>query len=278
MVDLSELRSGFCDRLRLATWGIALALHRGETRLVLKDERSRYCPYLFSDICAVEGLEIVPWQESFGPCWRSGIGVNTFPGNPRHAAQLMPPDVGLSARAFQRLWLQAYARLQPRDAIHLAVQSLALGMDCLGLHLRYTDKIRQVARGWMEVQVGQIPLLQATTLRLIQRTGYRQVFVACDEARQKQLWCDLLRDAGYTVIEHSASYDESLLRQTGAHDFGVDLFALAACGQVLGTSRSGVVHTVDWMNGRSRSWFAVDALFWPMLLRRLGQLFSGAVR
>ncbi len=274
VVDLTGFASGFCDRLRQITFCIAVATLRNDRLLSIRETPDPCCPFRFVDLCTVEGCEIRPWEPSAGPGeWQMDGGV--FPGLPsvrRHK----PPDVSLPDELFLQHWLESYQRLRPHPRLHTILEHLSVGPDCLGLHLRFTDKVREEAEARTVITPGQQQAVEAVAYRLLmdqrRRTGLRKVFLVADNAASKDAWARTLREAGCMVVMHAAAFDASRLRQTSGDDFAVDLFALARCRAIIGTTRSGVVRSATWMSGRRTCVFAADHLvFGPLLLRRLSR-------
>lgn len=262
VVDLTGFVSGFCDRLRQITFCLAVATVRHDRLLVIRETPDQFCPFRFVDLCTVEGCEVRPWEPSAGAGeWRMDGGV--FPGLPS-VRRYKPTDTYLSDEAFLELWLNSYQRLRPSLRVQAILDRLVVGPDCLGLHLRFTDKVRETAGAQTVIAPEQRPAVEAMAYRLLRdqrrRTGLRKVFLAADNAASKEAWARKLREAGCTVVMHAAAFDPSRLRQTSGDDFAVDLFALARCRTIIGTTRSGVVRAATWISGRQTCVCAADRL------------------
>jgi hypothetical protein len=55
IADLSIIRNGFCDRLKLLTFYIAAATLKKDPVLYIKEEKSHAGPFLFLEFCEIEG-------------------------------------------------------------------------------------------------------------------------------------------------------------------------------------------------------------------------------
>lgn len=278
IVDVTAYTTGFCDRLRLVTFCMAVALCRKDTVLYLKESTNEYCPYRFMDLCEIEGFELRPWNES---CPEAELSMRKplYP-NLSHVQSRKPRDIELSDESFLNLWRECYQRLRPRQFIHPKIDSLGLGPDYLGLHIRFTDKIQKI--GSLEADLSVIfkqavPAVEKTALRLLEarskRYGLRKVFIASDDEPAKTAWIKKLQSKGWRIVSHRAAYEGDKLRQTSGEDFIVDLFSLARCRVIVGTTRSGVVRSAAWIGG-AKCVYAVDSVPSVVVTKKIMSLYK----
>ncbi len=251
VIDLTEVTSGFCDRLRVVTLGIALAQWRKTHLLHIIERPTQTCPYAFDEVCRVEGFEVTLGKIDKAPDI-STTAHDLFPSDLNDVRRQKPPEVTLSDVEFRELWLDSYRLLRPAPSLIPSLDALALEPDCVGLHLRYTDRIAWLGSAYWLGQwpPWQMPWVERNALRLVQQFRPRQIYLASDEPLPKARWTQRLQSLGYQVVSHPASFSSQSLRQTNAHDFGVDLFALARCQAAVGLHRSGLINVADWSNGK----------------------------
>lgn len=250
-IDLTPVRSGFCDRLRVVTLGIALARWRKTQLLHIHEIPTETCPYAFDEVCRIEGFEVTLGKLENAPDI-STTGHHMFPSDMNHVRLHKPAEVALSDLEFRELWLDSYRLLRPAASLLPSLDALGLEPDCVGLHLRYTDRIAWLGSDyWLgRWPPWQMPLVERKALRLVQQFRPRQVYLASDEPLPKARWTRRLQQQGYQVVSHAAHFSSRTLRQTNAHDFGVDLFALARCQEAVGLHRSGLINVAHWSNGK----------------------------
>jgi len=275
IIDLTSFQTGFCDRLRQVTFCAAVAGLKGHRELYIKEEITPACPFRFIDLCTLEGFNLHTWTEK---CAETSLRFDhsLFPPNLSQSRRYKPADISLSAREFRDRWFASYALLRPLPHLAETLENLKVGPRCLGFHLRFTDKIRQVPRPFHEITPQQLPRLQSLAFHLLKdrldRLGLDTVYLACDDGRVKEEWIERITGAGYQVISQNSHYNLGALRQTSGEDFVVDLFALARCQRRLGTLCSGVVWTADWMNGIYTTEFVSRKMLGPALVNLLRKI------
>jgi hypothetical protein len=139
-----------------------------------------------------------------------------------------------------------------------------------------TDKVCNDLTPALTVFPEQVHKLESAALNVLQkrlkRLNLRAVYLAADNEESKQQWQKRLSDLGYRVISHSAKFDSSQFRQTNGEDFAIDLFSLARCKTIVGTTYSGVVRSAAWMNGHRDFTFAAQQMLsvriWTHLIVR----------
>lgn len=264
VVDLTPVLSGFCDRLRVVTLGLALAQWRNTRNLHIIERPTETCPYDFDEICRIEGFEV-----TFGKTGRSP-DISTpahhlFPSSLEDVRVHKPLEVTLSDIEFRELWLNSYRLLRPAPSLLPDLDGLNLQDDCVGLHLRYTDRISWWGSSYWLGQwpPWQMPWVEGKALKLVQQFNPGQVYLASDELEPKLRWTRKLHSLGFQVVSQAATFSNQSLRQTSAHDFGVDLFALARCQAAVGLHRSGLIHVATWSNGKREPFLiASEGMTW----------------
>ncbi len=141
-------------------------------------------------------------------------------------------------------------KIEPSPMVKTTLSSLLSGVNlkkCLGVHVRETDHIKNRLRS------GILHLPVSRKLEIIRyqiSKNYDSVFLACDDINLKNILIDEL-GTFTNVIYHDQTalglnyMNEDLqlrnpknYRQTSLFDTVVDLFALAHCGEIVGTQGS----------------------------------------
>jgi hypothetical protein len=276
IVDLTNLETGFCDRLRQVAFCVAVAGLRGDRVLHVRERLTPQGPFSFTDVCEVDGFDVRSWSADAGSA-EFAMGADAHPdlGSVR---RYRPRSLDVDDARLLHLWLEAYRRIRPTAALQAKVDALEVGATSIGVHLRWTDKVNEAnhRRSW-QIYPGERASIERALSMLIRRRARGrtapEVFLAADDRDAKEDWAQRLRGEGFRVVVHEATFHPGALRQTSGEDFIVDLFALARCGEILGSTPSNVVRTADWICGRSRSVFAADRS-----LRFRLRLFGNALR
>jgi hypothetical protein len=252
IVDLTLMQSGFCNRLQQVTFCAAVAKLRGESTLWIREIPDIFCPYHFLDLCLLQGLELEPWYPGVGS---AEIFLLSRDSPSLHAAALRKPgNLTVSDQALFDLWTDSYRALRPRPEISERVDYSGAGSDCIGLHVRMTDKVNETPSVW-EIHPDAVPTVEKRARRIVhaqlRKYSLRKVFLTADEAVAKERWKGLLEEDGVTVLSHPTEFDTSKLRQTGGDDFAVDLFGLARCAALVGTTSSSVTRTAARIGAKS---------------------------
>ncbi|HEX7705632.1 MAG TPA: hypothetical protein VF701_04145 [Thermoanaerobaculia bacterium] len=280
IVDLTNQETGFCDRLRQVAFCIAVADLRGDRVLHVKERLTPQGPFSFLGVCEVDGFEVRPWSADAG----SADVAMRVDGHPDLGSvrRYRPRGLGVDDARLLHLWLDAYRRLRPTPALQAKVDDIEVGAASIGVHLRWTDKVDAAIhrKSWKIYPRERASIERALSMLIRWRARGRttpEVFLAADDRDAKEDWARRLRGEGFRVVMHEATFHPGALRQTSGEDFIVDLFALARCGEILGTTPSNVVSTADWISGRRRSVFAAN-LSPRFRLRLLGDALRRTAR
>lgn len=231
----------------------------GDSTLVLKETTNNACPFLVLEHCRVDGFEMLKWNQSQGDA-ELRLNSSILPCL-KNAKLLKPDNFAISDEDFLEAWLNAYQLLRATPFVTATVNQFAIDDSCLGVHLRLTDKVK-AKRSPRGISCAQLPALceitQRQVLHSISEHQFKRIYLAADDGIAKQEWIERFQNLGVEVIAHEAIFDKQQLRQTSGSDFLVDLFALARCSRVIGTTWSGVVLTSVWMRGGRQLTFASD--------------------
>jgi hypothetical protein len=261
--------TGYCDKLKLLTFYVTIAQIRHEKILYIKEEKTLGGPFLFIDICEIDGLKLLQWNKNVTD---SGLIIdNCFEPTSKPSIKFVrlnkPKDLNITEQSFLLLWISAYQKIHPKTHIKQKIDSLNINNDCLGLHIRMTDKIvdkihQAPASGTITSdQINRMnAILEKKISKLFRKNISRNIFLASDDQKWKEAWKIFLQKTGYHVITNNTRFNGSNFRQTSGEDFVIDLFSLAKCNYIIGTVYSGIPISAAYINGSSKYDFVFDRL------------------
>jgi len=269
ITDLSIIRNGFCDRLKLLTFYIAVATVKNDPVLYIKEEKSHAGPFDFLEFCEIEGLRAEPWNEGVKDKSLE-IDYGFEPGikpSLKFVRCNKPKGLKITDKAFLKLWISCYKRIKPIQRIRQKIEKLGVGSDCLGIHIRMTDKfVAKVTDCITPYAIVPSQLKKINEIIEEEARGFMadnaggRVYLASDSGEWNAIWSDKLREIGCTVISNDSHYSKDHFRETNGEDFIMDLFSLARCKSMIGTVDSGVVICASYINGSSEYSFAFSKL------------------
>jgi hypothetical protein len=269
IIDLTgfDAEVGFCDRLRQVSFCATIADLREDGTLFFSEVPSKWFQSRIADILEIQGFEIKTWDESLGAAEYSLNSLNSSPCL-KNVKQLKPPYMEMSDESFLALWLSMYKRFSPRKDIGKKIECIGADRECIGLHIRFTDKLRENPSPW-EIHPSELEQIEKRTTYAIQsalkKSRLKRVYLATDCSKARLAWRNKLESWGVTVLLNPyAVYDENKFRQTSGEDFLIDLFSLARCKQIVGSIDSGVPWTAAKIGG-----LATNEIVWGRYVTRL---------
>jgi hypothetical protein len=267
IVDLVNVpirpRLGLSDLLRKIIFCTAVSGLRNDRILYIRQEPTFGCPYSFIDLCDIKGFVLRPWNESLGSAELT-MAANDLSFDSRGVKLYKPRDLTIGDEEFLELWIQSYQLLCPKSHIKSRIDSLQVDENCIGFHVRRTDKVNKNPDSW-EIHENKKSLLERKSRYAIswvlREHKTRKIFLACDNEQSKLYWTRYLVQKKCTVIANNSFFDSNKFRQTSGEDFIIDLFALARCGVIIQTIPSGVVDTAARINGKNKIVYASQFTF-----------------
>tara|TARA_Y100000590_G_scaffold422652_1_gene527626 strand:+ start:2485 stop:3363 length:879 start_codon:yes stop_codon:yes gene_type:complete len=256
VIDLTEMKSGFCDRLRLITYVVALSNIKNKKKrsLEILENQSKECPYLFSKHCKIKNFKL----KRIKKISKNKISIkmnpyNSFP-NEKNIKSL-EYSKKIDSINFLSKWIAAYKLIEPKDKIKKKIRKLGLPKNYLGIHVRATDKMVSI---WTKIT--EIP--SKTTIlksqlnkfinhldKIIQEQSYcKNIFLACDDQNLKIKLIKNLKHKNYSVYFNKTKFYKKRFRQTNAEDFLVDLFCLSNSKKIISSTGGGVPLTSSYIS------------------------------
>ncbi len=206
--------SGFGDRLRGISLAIFLARFHRTNRIFYHEAPSSHFPYRMVDLIQIEGIELIPHSAPFPPRTlivqhRCGYGSS------------------LKSMGFRHLW-----RLKPKNPAFIdRIESLGIGANHIGLHIRGTDALHKRFPGGEELQDR---LLSAKLEQVRHKYPNQKIFLASDSRQGVRKWQEIATNMGFTVdFNDSAEWNETAHRQSSEADMLVDFFSLSRCSKII---------------------------------------------
>ena len=263
------IRNGFCDRLKLLTFYIAAATFKKDPVLYIKEEKSHAGPFEFLEFCEIEGLRAEPWYEGVND---KALEIDYgFEPSIKPSLKFVrcnkPKDFDITDKGFLKLWINCYKRVRPITRIRQKIDTLGVGSDCLGIHIRMTDKFVPkvidciTPYAIVPSQLRKInKIIEEEAQGSMSGNSGGRAYLASDSGEWNAIWSDKLRKMGCKVISNGSHYSKDHFRETSGEDFITDLFSLSRCGRLIGTVDSGVVICAAYINGSSEYSFAFSKL------------------
>lgn len=253
VVDLLNMDAGLCDRLSRVTFCITVALLRGNNVLYVKEKPTEACPYRFIDLFEVKNFVLRPWTIAAGEMPQHFNNIFMGP-NLQVVKSFKPDDLTISNKEMIRQWLGSYQLLRPKPKIQNKINSLNIRDDCIGFHIRETDKIVTTEARLWEISDKEHEAIKSITfkeiMRIARRGRLKKIFIASDNKESKLFWMNEFRENGLMVIANEAEFDANKFRQTSGEDLSIDLFALSQCRVIVGMARSMVVKAASHIRGK----------------------------
>lgn len=256
-IQFNELgTTGFGDRLRgIALMAFLAGIYRAN-QICYKEERSDAFPWKLANIVSFDGLEFISEQRA------------------RQLPKLLEVNHNCSkGTTIKRFGYKHMKRLRPSSiVIRKKLESLALGPNYIGIHVRTTDSAHPPMEGKASGNGKPSRSILDSIDLARQKYGYSHAYLACDSLVAREAWVSLL--AKHTDLKlswnSSAKYDSSILRQTGADDMLIDFFALSKCAYLIRSVPSEFSRFAGLVGGLKMQYNQLEGLLKNSKSTRLG--------
>ena len=117
VIDLSKMHSGFCDRLRLITFVVALSRLKYKKNFIkIYEKKSKECPYLFKSLCDVKNFNI----KKINKISKKDLNITMNPYNSslnKNNVEKLNPFKELETKALYNEWRKSYKLIEPKTNI-----------------------------------------------------------------------------------------------------------------------------------------------------------------
>ena len=139
IVDLSNIYSGFSDKLRAITFHIALnKLKKNSSNVFyVYEKKTKECPFRFIDYCRIKKIKIIKIKKKR----KSLVNLTSFNTEItlKNAIQ-NNPFKSINNNSLFKEWKNAYKKILPGNKIIKKINEIKLPKNFIGLHLRTTDR------------------------------------------------------------------------------------------------------------------------------------------
>jgi hypothetical protein len=255
-VDLSYLKSGFSDKLRVLTFHIALKnLLKLKTPLIIFEKQNFQCPFKFVDHCKIYRHKFIKIRKKY--FLKSNIIMNSYNSeiSLQNCKKNNPYKI-IDNNKLLNEWRVSYKKLIPNKNLQKKINKIGLPKKLIGIHLRTTDRMIDFKRIIIDLQLKdmffkfQLRHFEKKISKIIQKeTNIKNIYLASDENKVKQSVSKNLRNKGFNVYTNNSKYYNNF-RKTNGEDFLVDLFSLSKSNIIFTTVGGGVPFTAHLLSNK----------------------------
>ncbi len=251
IVDLSNIYSGFSDKLRAITFYIALnKLKKNSSNVFyIYEKKTKECPFRFIDYCRIKKIKIIKLKKKrksliFLNSYNTEITLkNVIKNNPFES---------INNIILYNEWKKSYKKIIPGFKIQKKISNIKLPKNFLGLHLRTTDRTLKF-QNLLSIQFKdaifdfQLEYFKKNISKILeQETKIKNIYVASDSKNIKDYVVNNLKKYNYKIFSNNSKYKKGF-RKTSGEDFLVDFFSLQKGKVVLSTVGAGVTQSIYLM-------------------------------
>ena len=255
-VDLSYLKSGFSDKLRVLTFHIALKnLLKLKTPLIIFEKQNFQCPFKFVDHCKIYRHKFIKIRKKY--FLKSNIIMNSYNSeiSLQNCKKNNPYKI-IDNNKLLNEWRVSYKKLIPNKNLQKKINKIGLPKKLIGIHLRTTDRMIDFKRIIIDLQLKdmffkfQLRHFEKKISKIIQKeTNIKNIYLASDENKIKQSVSKNLSNKGFKVYTNNSKYYNNF-RKTNGEDFLVDLFCLSKSNIIFTTVGGGVPFTAHLLSNK----------------------------
>ena len=253
-IDLSHMKSGFCDRLRQITFCIAYNRLKKKNIKIIKifEIKNKECPYYFTDLMELKGLKVFNLKSKktkdqnikMDP-FNSSISIETCK---KHNTD------NLNNAKLLEEWKSTYKILIPKKKFKKKINKISKKKNLACIHSRITDKHLGFFSFLLEIPNKdvifsyQINDFYKNVFKLIPKK-IRNIYVASDEEfSRKKLIKNL--ETNFKIIGDKPIFKKNKLRQTSGEQFIIDLFVMSKCNIIISSTGGNVPLTATLISDR----------------------------
>lgn len=257
LVDLSHVKSGFSDKLRVITFFIALTkLLKSNFSLYVYEKKNFQCPFRFVDFCEVKNFSLKKIKYISKNINDNKIIMNSYNSeiNINNCKQHNLFN-NISNYKLLEEWKLSYRDIIPNINLNKKIKKINLPKKFVSIHIRSTDRIINFNRIFLDLQLKdmffsfQLKKFEKNLNYLIKKnTDIKSIYIASDEEDFKKKIIKSLKKNGYKVYYNECKYNKNKFRKTSGEDFLVDLFCLSGSEIIFTTVGGGVPYTAQLLS------------------------------
>ena len=251
IVDLSNIYSGFSDKLRAITFYIALnKLKKNSSNVFyIYEKKTKECPFRFIDYCRIKKIKIIKLKKKR----KSLIHLSSY--NTEITLKNVinnNPFESINNIILYNEWKKSYKKILPGFKIQKKINNIKLPKNFLGLHLRTTDRTLKF-QNILSIQFKdaifdfQLEYFKKNISKILkEETKIKNIYVASDSKNIKDFVVNNLKKYNYKIFANNSKYKKGF-RKTSGEDFLIDFFSLQKGKVVLSTVGAGVTQSIFLM-------------------------------
>ncbi len=255
-VDLSNMNSGFCDRLRQVTFCIAYEkLQNKKIKFInIYEKKNSECPFYISDLISIKGC-ILKNIKKKNP---QAIRMDPFNSEISIENCIKYNSKKIDNFKLLKMWKKSYQSIQPKKEVLSKLKSIIKKKKYVAIHIRLTDKLVSLKDYMLElprkdvIYKNQLKEFLENVQSIIPKK-YKYIYISSDEEIYKNKIKKLL-NRKYKFIDRKIKYNRNKLRQTSGNDFMIDLFSMSKSSLIISSTGGNVPYTSNLISGFSQNY------------------------
>ena len=250
-VDLSNMNSGFCDRLRQLTFCIAYEIMQKKKIRVIEiyEKKNKECPFFISDLIKIKNFKIKNVKKKN----KKEIKMDPFNSEISIKNCLKFNSKKLDNTKLLKKWKDTYQLLSLKQKNHFKLNNILKKKKFVAIHIRLTDKLISFKNHFLEIPSKDIIYYKQfqefiINIGLLIPKNYKYIYISSDENFYRRLIRENLKNK-FQFIERNIIYNNRKLRQTSGEDFVIDLFAMAKSSMIISSTGGNVPLTSNLISG-----------------------------
>lgn len=244
-IDLSDLNSGFCDRLRQITFCIAYEkLKKNKVKKIeIFERKNKECPFYFTDLLSIHKYKVINIKKKnkkikslkMSP-YNSNISIET--------CKIFNQSININNEKLLKEWKKTYKLLKPKKKFIPKINKFLKHKNLICIHSRITDKLTSYFDSFFEIPNKDIIYKRqifefCNNLNKLIKKNTKNIYIASDEGFYRNRIINSL-DKKFKIINKSQNFKKAKLRQTSGEDFVVDLFVMSNSKSIISTTGGNV--------------------------------------
>ncbi len=255
-VDLSNMYSGFSDRLRQLTFCIAYEKLQNKKFKVIEiyEKKNKESPFYISELikiknCKVKNVKKKNIEAIKMDPFNSEISIKNC-----HKYNFK----NLDNRKLLMEWKKTYQILQPKKKIKFKLNKIIKNKKYISIHIRLTDKLVSFRNYFLEIPTKDVIYLKQfeefmNNIENLIPDKYKYIYLCSDENIFKKKIKEKLKNK-FKFIERNIKYNKKKLRQTSGEDFVIDLFAMSKSSLIISSTGGNVPYASNLISGLKQNY------------------------
>ena len=254
IIDLSELSDGFCSKLRVISYYLAVIIIKGlKKEIQIYEKKTEECPFLFTNLCTIKQFKIYklnkkPYSE-----------IIFTPYNYDSSIKLLKKKYFIKKKQnlkFNRISNLVYQKYTPNIKVRKRIKKMNLPKKFIGIHIRATDRELKIKNFIKKIQF-QDMIFDFHTNHMIKNLGnfiitkklFKNIFICSDEKDYKKETIKMY-SSKLNIFFNKSKFNKKKIRQTNGIDFVTELFSLARSHTIITNVGGNVSYTAYLLSGK----------------------------